>query len=211
MTENNVTKNTENIQEKLITIDHEKCQGCGACVSACPNSGFRVVNGKSQVVKENFCDGLGFCIENCPMDAISYKGKLIGNMDSFINNEPYINNWPIKLELVNSEHPQFNNAELAVIADCVPAVFPNFNIISKNKTILTFCPKIGKSSKETREKLIEIFEKNNIKSVTSYSIDYICCDSLTNIVKDAIRFSTKKDILMSQYKHNVVCLFGVSK
>lgn len=200
----------EESSDKLISIDHSKCQGCGSCVNSCPNGGFRVINGKSQVIKENFCDGLGFCIQNCPMDAIHYKGKLIDDISRLVQDTPIVNNWPIKLQIVNSKHSQFKDANLAFIADCVPPVFRDFEKILKDHVILLVCPKIG-SVKEIREKMMSIIQQNDIKSITSYSVDYICCDSLSRIVKDAIRFSGKKDELMPAYQHNVICLFGIKK
>lgn len=200
----------ETKREDKIIIDKSKCQGCGSCVAACPNGGFRVINGKSTIVKENFCDGLGYCIQNCPMGAISYNGELVDDVSCFINDEPPINNWPIKLYLVNTKHSQFRNADLAIVADCVPAVYRNFNEIAKNHIIITVCPKV-ENTKEIREKITEIISSNQINSITVYSVDYICCDTLPRIVKDAIRFSKKKDELLSDFKENVICLFGAKK
>jgi Fe-S-cluster-containing dehydrogenase component len=179
-------------------------------VNSCPNGGFRVVNGKAKVVKKDFCDGLGYCIQRCPMGAIHYNGQCLDDVDHFCKDEPYIKNWPIKLMLVKSTHSQFKNADLAIVADCAAPVFSEFNKVLKGKTVLIFCPKLG-NPVEQRKKLIEIIEKNSIKSITSYSVDYICCSSLDNIVKDAIRFSKKKDELMPTYKHSLICLFGVAK
>ncbi|MHA1729404.1 MAG: ATP-binding protein [Promethearchaeota archaeon] len=196
--------------EILISIDHDKCQGCGSCVNTCPNGGFRVINGKSHVIQDRFCDGIGYCIQNCPMGAIKYKGKTVEDVSVFIKDKPFVNNWPIKLQLVNSKISQFKNAHLAVIADCVPLVYRNFKEIIKDRIILIVCPKIG-NVKEIREKLMKIIEQNQIKSIVSYSVDYICCDGLQRIVKDAIRFSSKKDKLMPEFKHNVICLFGAKK
>ena len=193
-----------------ISIDKLKCSGCGSCVTACPNGGFRVVNGKAQVVKKDFCDGLGFCIQNCPMGAILYNGKPVDDISRLSRSESYIRNWPIKLQIVKEKHPQFKNAHLAVVADCVPAIYRDFKEISDSHTVLIICPKI-ESSKEIREKLITIIEQNNIQTVCSYNVDYICCDSLPGIVKDAIRFSKKSDVLLPNYKNYVICLFGTSK
>ena len=200
----------EESSDKLISIDHSKCQGCGSCVNSCPNGGFRVINGRSQVIKENFCDGLGFCIQNCPMGAINYKGKLIDDISCLAQDTPIVSNWPIKMQIVNSKHPQFKDADLAFIADCVPPVYRDFEKILKDHVIMLVCPKIG-NVKEIREKMMSIIQQNDIKSITSYSVDYICCDSLSRIVKDAIRFSGKKDELMATYKHQTICLFGIKK
>ncbi len=193
-----------------ISIDRRKCTGCGSCVTACPNGGFRVINGKAQVVKKDFCDGLGYCIQNCPMGAILYNGEPVKDVSKLSQSESFIKNWPIKLHIVKEQHPQFKNANLAVCSDCVPAVYRNFNEIAESHTLLLICPKIEKP-KEIREKLTSIIEQNNIKSVCSYSVDYICCESLSGIVKDSIRFSKKSEKLLPDYKDHVICLFGTSK
>ncbi len=198
-----------NSKEK-ISIDLKKCIGCGSCVTACPNGGFKVINGKARVVKKDFCDGLGFCIQNCPMEAILYNGNPVGDVSELIQKETFIQNWPIKLHIVKESHPQFKNANIAVVADCAPAVYRSFNEIAKNHVIIMICPKI-ESSKKIRGKLISIINENTIQSVCSYNVDYICCDSLPRIVKDAIRFSKKSEDLMPNYKHHVVCLFGSTK
>ena len=197
-------------RKEKISIDLRKCMGCGSCVTACPNGGFKVINGKARVVKKDFCDGLGFCIQNCPMGAILYNGQPVGNVSELIQQETFIRNWPIKLHIAKEKHSQFKNANLAIVADCVPAIYRSFNEIAQEHTILTICPKI-ESIKEIREKLISIINVNSIQSVCSYNVDYICCDTLPRIVKDAIRFSKKSEDLMPNYKHHVICLFGSSK
>ena len=54
-----------------ITIDQEKCNGCGLCVSGCPEGALRVIDGKARLVGDLLCDGLGACMGSCPEDAIS--------------------------------------------------------------------------------------------------------------------------------------------
>lgn len=57
----------------FITIDDEKCKGCGLCVSACPkkivvisertnNSGYFV----AECVDNSKCIGCAFCAMMCP-------------------------------------------------------------------------------------------------------------------------------------------------
>lgn len=54
----------------IIEIDQERCDGCGACETGCPEGALRVIDGKARLVGESLCDGLGACIGRCPMDAI---------------------------------------------------------------------------------------------------------------------------------------------
>ena len=47
---------------KIIHIDEEKCNGCGACANACHEGAIDMVNGKAKLMRENFCDGFGDCL-----------------------------------------------------------------------------------------------------------------------------------------------------
>ena len=58
---------------KIITIDEEKCNGCGACAAACHEGAIEMVNGKARLTREDYCDGLGDCLPACPTDAISFE------------------------------------------------------------------------------------------------------------------------------------------
>ncbi len=58
------------ITRKIITIDEEKCNGCGLCVTACAEGALQVIDGKARLISELYCDGLGACLGECPQDAI---------------------------------------------------------------------------------------------------------------------------------------------
>lgn len=58
------------MKRKIIRIIDEKCNGCGICVSSCPEGAIQIIDGKARLVNEIFCDGLGACIRKCPQQAI---------------------------------------------------------------------------------------------------------------------------------------------
>ena len=58
---------------KIIRIDSEKCNGCGACASACHEGAIEMVNSKAVLARESYCDGLGDCLPACPTGAISFE------------------------------------------------------------------------------------------------------------------------------------------
>ena len=60
---------------KIIRIDEEKCNGCGACASACHEGAIEMINGKARLTRENYCDGLGDCLPACPTNAISFEER----------------------------------------------------------------------------------------------------------------------------------------
>ena len=57
---------------KIIEIDEEKCNGCGACAAACHEGAIGMVNGKAKLLRDDYCDGLGDCLPACPTGAISF-------------------------------------------------------------------------------------------------------------------------------------------
>ncbi len=60
---------------KIIKIDEEKCDGCGACAAACHEGAIEMINGKAKLTREDYCDGLGDCLPACPVDAISFEER----------------------------------------------------------------------------------------------------------------------------------------
>ena len=60
---------------KIIKINEEKCNGCGACAAACHEGAIEMVDGKAALTRENYCDGLGDCLPACPAGAISFEER----------------------------------------------------------------------------------------------------------------------------------------
>ena len=60
---------------RIITIDEEKCNGCGACAAACHEGAIEMVNGKAKLTREDYCDGLGDCLPACPTGAITFEER----------------------------------------------------------------------------------------------------------------------------------------
>lgn len=59
----------------IIKIDEEKCNGCGACATACHEGAIDIVDGKAKLMREHYCDGLGDCLPACPTGAISFEER----------------------------------------------------------------------------------------------------------------------------------------
>lgn len=57
---------------KIIQIDEEKCNGCGACATACHEGAIAMVDGKAKLMRDDYCDGMGDCLPQCPTGAISF-------------------------------------------------------------------------------------------------------------------------------------------
>ena len=60
------------MKRRIVEIDQEKCNGCGACADACHEGAIAMVNGKAQLMRDDYCDGLGDCLPTCPTGAITF-------------------------------------------------------------------------------------------------------------------------------------------
>ena len=60
---------------RIIQIDEDKCNGCGACAKACHEGAIGMVNGKAKLLRDDYCDGLGDCLPTCPTGAITFVAR----------------------------------------------------------------------------------------------------------------------------------------
>lgn len=60
---------------RIIKINEEKCNGCGACASACHEGAIAMIDGKAKLMREDYCDGLGDCLPACPTGAIAFEER----------------------------------------------------------------------------------------------------------------------------------------
>jgi len=63
------------MNRQIIKIDKEKCNGCGLCVSACHEGALGIVDGKAELLRDDYCDGLGNCLPVCPTGAITFEER----------------------------------------------------------------------------------------------------------------------------------------
>jgi len=189
---------------RIVKIDEEKCDGCGACIPACPEGALQIINGKAKLVKESLCDGLGACVKECPKGALIIEereaepfnpsfedGHHRGHEHESLKVERRgIINWPVKLELMNPRAPIFDKCELVISADCVPFVYGDFKEKLSGKVVLSGCPIFGDKDLY-RDKIAGMLKHNNILSLTVLRMEVPCCSGLTSIVNEAIRKSGK--------------------
>ena len=63
------------MKRKIIRIDEQLCNGCGACIPDCPEGALQLIDGKARLISDLFCDGLGACIGSCPEGAITVEER----------------------------------------------------------------------------------------------------------------------------------------
>ena len=173
---------------KIIRIDKEKCNGCGACADACHEGAIDIINGKAELVREHFCDGLGDCLPECPTGAISFEEREAPEYDEEAVKKAQ--NWPVQIKLAPVNAPYFNGAKLLIAADCTAYAYASFHQdFIRNKVTLIGCPKLDQV--DYSEKLTEIIQNNNIQSVTIVRMEVPCCGGLEMAAKKALQNSGK--------------------
>ncbi len=213
------------VKRKVVKIDEGKCTGCGLCIPQCVEGALRVVDGKAKLVSETYCDGLGACLGKCPEDAITIEERETQEFDteaasihmaqsagthhdgdhsspsvSIPATEPprfVLHQWPVQLALVSPSVSFLKEADLLLVADCVPFAVPDFHTrFLKNYVVLVACPKLDDFPAH-KEKLTEIIKQSGIKSITVLHMEVPCCSGLVYLAKQAITLS-KKDVLLKE-------------
>lgn len=185
------------MKRSIVSIDEEKCNGCGLCIPNCAEGAIKLINGKAKLVDEKFCDGLGACLGHCPQGAITIIEKDAPGFDeeavagTAAGQKTELRQWPVQLMLVSPEASYFRDAELLVAADCVPFAYPNFHLdFLAGKSLIIGCPKLDDAEFYV-DKLTEMLKKNNIKGITLVNMEVPCCFGLQRIVEDAVARSGK--------------------
>ncbi len=197
---------------KIITIDEQKCNGCGACANACHENAIGMVNGKAKLLRDDYCDGLGDCLPACPAGAISFEEReaaaydeaaVLANQKKLqqmadnaakteapVSRPSQLAQWPVQIKLAPITAPYFADASLLVAADCTAYAYASFHEeFMRGKVTLIGCPKLD--SIDYSEKLTEIIRQNDIRQVTVTRMVVPCCGGLEHAVAKALQNSGK--------------------
>lgn len=217
---------------KIIQINEDKCNGCGACAAACHEGAIGMVNGKARLLRDDYCDGLGDCLPACPTGAITFTQreaapydekavqenkkektaapKVSGSHAHCPGNQMHqwkrerqnakvprsielssqLGQWPCQIRLVPVNAPFFQGANLLIAADCTAFAYAGLHQdFMRNKITLIGCPKLDPV--DYSEKLTEIIQNNDIRSVTIVRMEFPCCGGLAAAAKTALQNSGK--------------------
>ena len=206
---------------KIIKIDENKCNGCGACAAACHEGAIKMIDGKAKLTREDYCDGLGNCLPVCPTNAISFEEREAPVYDEAAilaakqeqetlpcgcpgTHAKTIEPKPVAYTYSNSQLSQW-----PVQIKLVPVNAPYFNGANllvaadctayaygdfHNKFIRNHITLIGcpkLDDVDYSEKLTQIIANNDIKSITVTRMEVPCCSGIDFAVKQAIIASGK--------------------
>lgn len=205
---------------RIIRIDEEKCNGCGACAAACHEGAIGMVKGKAKLLREDYCDGLGDCLPACPTGAITFeereapaydedavKKAKTGNLpcgcpgtqmktlrkidEKRCDSIPSrLSQWPVQIKLVPVNAPYFSNTDLLIAADCTAYAYGSIHE-DFIKGRITLIGCPKLDSVDYTEKLSDIISQNSIKSITVLRMEVPCCGGIEMAMRNAIKASGK--------------------
>ena len=196
------------IDGKAKLISESYCDGLGACLPDCPTGAINIEEREADAFDEEAVKIHMEAKKNTTMEKLAcgcpgshartiekplqkeQSGGCCSHDSHELRLESQLNQWPCQIKLVPVNAPYFNNSHLLIAADCTAYAYANIhNDFMKNKITLIGCPKLD--SIDYAEKLAEILQYNEIKSVTVLRMEVPCCGGLSHAVKEALQRSGK--------------------
>ena len=186
------------MKRRIIEIDQEKCNGCGLCAKACHEGAIGMVDGKAQLLRDNYCDGLGDCLPACPTGAITFVEREAAAYDEAAvkahmakKKNSRLGNWPVQIKLAPMQAEYYHDADLLIAADCTAYAYARFHEdFIRGRVTLVGCPKLD--GIDYSMKLMRILQFNEVKSITLVRMEVPCCGGLEFAAKKALAESGKE-------------------
>ena len=204
----------EVIDGKARLVSEKYCDGLGACLGECPTGALRVIEREAEDFDEQAVEEYlrkkeqaekateEFAAPSCPSARLQTfaPASACEQVNIPIQQTPAVSalsHWPVQIHLVPPTAPFLKDAELLIVADCVPIAYPTLHQdFIKGKVVLVGCPKFD-NIPQYIEKFADIFKSANIKSITALVMEVPCCSGLPVIIKRAME-SAGKEIPIEQ-------------
>lgn len=179
-----------NGKAKLMREDY--CDGLGDCLPACPTGAISIEQRAALAYDEAAVANHLQQTATCP--SMQFHGKLSPSTSpatsEVSNQESQLQQWPVQIKLVPVQAPYFENANLLIAADCSAYAYANFHQQFMRKHItLIGCPKLDEGSYV--DKLSQIIQNNNIKSIHIVRMEVPCCAGIEQAAITALQQSGK--------------------
>ncbi|MBI5475468.1 MAG: 4Fe-4S binding protein [Ignavibacteriales bacterium] len=195
------------INGKAKVVKESFCDGLGACIGECPLNALSIVETDAdsfdeaavqthlqQIKRQNANQNIDTRKHTphggggCPSSRVMSFEK-VGNEKSYNEIPSQLRQWPIQLHLVPPNAPYFMNADIALVADCVPFSYGNFhNDFLTKFPIAIGCPKLD-NGQAYIEKLSKIIQQSRPKSFKVVVMEVPCCSGLLQIAQQAVHSS----------------------
>lgn len=188
----------EIIDGKARLVSDKYCDGLGACLGECPNGAITLEEREAEDFDEEAVEVyLKEKEKGCPStyvrtftpETLDEKGLTGGPQPKTASN---LSHWPVQINLVPPTAPFLKGADLLIAADCTTLAYPDFHRdFLAGKVVMIGCPKFD-DVEDYILKFREIFERADIKSITTLVMEVPCCSGLPMIVKKAMDAAGKE-------------------
>ncbi len=194
---------------KATLVSDDYCDGLGKCIGDCPHGALTLEERKVDATvkvdkkenKELRVPPLGGCpgIQSKILKKQSTKTVERKRNDGDMTVASELMQWPIQLKLVPTQGVMWEDADVLVAADCSAFSLGSFHLdLLQGKKLVIACPKLDQNMEMQVDKLAEILDNNDIKSISVARMEVPCCGGLVRMVEKAIEKSTK-DISFAEY------------
>jgi NAD-dependent dihydropyrimidine dehydrogenase PreA subunit len=200
------------IDGKARVVADLYCDGLGACLGECPTGALRIIEREAdefdeKAVEEHLAKQkkeepqiMPMASGGCPSARLQTfapaeaapaadPGRQANRPAASDQAESALTHWPVQIMLVPPTAPFLKNADLLVLADCVPVAFPTLHRdFLGGKAVMMGCPKFD-DAQHYIEKFAQICKVSGIRSITSVVMEVPCCSALPVIVKKGMELS----------------------
>jgi Pyruvate/2-oxoacid:ferredoxin oxidoreductase delta subunit len=190
------------INGKAKLVSDTYCDGLGACLGHCPQDAITVEPREAAEFDEEATNAYlasqkkEAAPAGCPGLAAHLFGDVNERKDAgdaedadgaeVVATKSQLGHWPVQLKLVARTAPYFADADLLLVADCVPVAMADFHHkFLKGRAVAMGCPKLDDVQFYV-EKLGDILKANTIRSLTVLHMEVPCCSGLTRVAREAI-------------------------
>ena len=191
------------VDGKAKLVRENFCDGFGDCLPNCPTGALTFEQREAPAYDEAAVKRAQEAKEMNEMKHEHHEGGCPGSkMMQFAHKEEdntqtsmakpasRLGQWPCQIKLVPTQAPFFDGAKLLIAADCTAYAYANMNEeFMRGKITIIGCPKLDMV--DYTDKLTEIIQNNDIKSVTIVRMEVPCCGGLQRAAENALRNSGK--------------------
>ena len=185
------------VDGKARVVRESYCDGLGACIGTCPEDAITIEEREADAFDEAAMEQhlaelekqraalptLGF---GCPGSAVRQMARASHSECVSAGAPSQLAHWPIQLGLVPPGAPFLKDAELLLVADCVPFALADFHErFLRGRAVVVGCPKLDDPQSHVA-KLAAILEQSSIRSLTILHMEVPCCTGLCRIAETAM-------------------------
>jgi len=187
---------------KAKLVSDAYCDGLGACLGECPQGAITIIEREAEAFDEAAVQHAqkpvahagcpGMAVRDLRLNVVPAATTRRPPQPTNEAGTPSLAHWPIQLRLVPPNAPFLRNADLFLVADCVPFACAGFHEkVLRQRPIVIGCPKLDDGQAYV-DKLAEMLVRSEIQSITVVHMEVPCCTGLVRIAAEALRLSRKE-------------------